>query len=135
MKLIYTIKLSCLLLSVAIFGCTTSKPQPTKPALLKSPSVQTRITLETAIGKLLNSKKVKLADTAFTQSSTVMIEQSQHTNNQGRLLESHNSRPIDSFILLFKANTCTLKHQQSLKELTLSNIECVAVDSDELTTN
>ena len=130
MKLINSMKLLYLLLGFGIFGCTNYKSQTAKPALLKSSSIQTRITLETAIASLLNSKTVKLADTAFTLSSTLMIEQSHQIGNSERVVEDRSSRSIDSFILLIQTNTCILKHQQSQKELILSSIECVAAKSD-----
>jgi hypothetical protein len=94
------------------------------PALLVQPSAQSRLILEKAIGDLLNSQPVKLADNVFTLKNTVIIEPNQPKDNQGRLLDGREIRQADTFTLLTEDGKCYLRHDQNGHIVLLGNISC-----------
>lgn len=96
------------------------------PALLKSPSADNRLLLESAIGDLLNSQPIKLADNVFTLKSTIIIEPKQSMDNRGNLLDGREIRQADTFTLLFEDDKCYLKHDQSEQTKLLVDIRCKA---------
>jgi hypothetical protein len=105
-------------------SCLTTQPLDPVEALLEGPSAQNRLIVEKAIGKLLNSQPVKLADNVFTLKSTVVIEPNQPKDNQGRLLDGREIRQADTFSLLTEDGQCYVKHEQSGHIILLDTISC-----------
>lgn len=99
------------------------------PALLEHPSAETRRILERAIGSLLNSQPVKLADNVFSQNSTVMIERNRATNNRINPLGAKDVKPANTFLLFIKDKKCYLRHEQIGSTQLLGNISCKANSS------
>ena len=102
-------------------SCLATQPFP---ALLEQPSADSRLLLEKAIGDLLNSRPIKLADNVFTKKNSVIIERGQPKNNLGRLLDGREIRPADSVSLYTKNGKCYLRHDQSNQIKLLGNIKC-----------
>jgi hypothetical protein len=102
--------------------------QPLHPveAILDESSLQSRHILEKAIGNLLNSQPIKLADNVFTSKSTVIIESNLPKDNQGRVMDGREIRLADTFSLLTADEKCYLKHVQSEQITLLNNISCKA---------
>lgn len=120
-----------LLLGLVVFvGCQITQAQQPVDALLETQSTKTRVVLEQAVGNLLNSQPVKLADDVFTLSSTVIIERSHPKDGFDRLIDERDLRPIDSFTLLLQSNECLLKHDQTKVVIQLLDIECIASKSE-----
>jgi len=119
-----------LLALVVLVGCQITQAQQPVNALLETQSTKTRVLLEQAIGNLLNSQPVKLADDVFTLSSTVIIERSHSIDGFGRLIDERDLKPIDSFTLLLQSNKCLLKHEQTNVVIQLLDIECIASKSE-----
>jgi hypothetical protein len=93
-------------------------------ALLQQPSVKSRLILENAIGDLLNSQPIKLADNAFLQKSTVIISRRQPKDSSGNLLDGREMRQADTFSLFTEGGKCYVKHDQSGNIKLLDNIKC-----------
>lgn len=113
-------------LPIILSSCLSTQPLHPVEALLEQPSPQSRRILENAIGNLLNSQPVKLADNAFTLKSTVIIESNHPKDSQGNLLDGRDTRQADTFSLLIEDEECYLKHEQSGQIKQLSNIYCKA---------
>jgi hypothetical protein len=96
------------------------------PALLEHSSSEIRIVLEQAIGNLINSPPIKLADNVFTNKSTVIVEPRQPKDSRGNLLDGWEIRPADIFSLLTEDGKCYIKHDQSRRVNLLDNISCKA---------
>jgi hypothetical protein len=120
----YTVKSTVMTALLILSSCLTTEPLHPVEALLEQPSAQSRLILEKAIGDLLNSQPVKLADNVFTQKSTVIIESNQPKDNQGRLLDGRETRQADTFSLLTEDAKCYVKHEQSGHIILLVNISC-----------
>jgi hypothetical protein len=109
---------------IVLSSCKTLQVEPPRPALLEHSSPETRIVLEQAIGSLLNSQPIKLADNVFTQKNTVIVERSQPSNNQRILLDGRDIRPADTFSLLIKNSQCYLQHNQSGQIKVMGLLNC-----------
>ncbi len=107
-------------------NCAATELSQNTPALLEQSSADTRLLLESTIGDLLNSQPVKLADNAFTEKSTVIIERSQPKDSRGNLLDGREIRPADTVTLLTEDGKCYLKHDQSGSIKLLDSISCKA---------
>jgi hypothetical protein len=105
-------------------GCHSTQPKPSVEALLTTSSATTRSTLEETIGHFFNSQPVKLADSAFTTSSTVFIERYQ--SDKAIPTTQRGLTPVDSFTLLLQNKECVLRHDKSKILLPLPSINCKA---------
>lgn len=119
-----------ILVFLGLAGCQTTQAKPSVAAILETQSTNNLVALEQAIGELLNSKPVKLADDAFTLGSSVIIERSLGIDSVGRFVNDRNLKAIDSFTLLLQSNTCSLKHDQSNKIIRLEEVKCTVSTKD-----
>ncbi|WP_293750152.1 hypothetical protein [uncultured Paraglaciecola sp.] len=120
----YTVKSTVMTALLILSSCLTTEPLHPVEAILEQPSAQSRLILEKAIGDLLNSQPVKLADNVFTLKNTVIIEPNQPKDNQGRLLDGREIRQADTFTLLTEDGKCYLRHDQNGHIVLLGNISC-----------
>jgi hypothetical protein len=105
-------------------GCLATEPTKSVEALLERPSTESRRILESAIGTLLSSQPIKLAETVFTIESTVIIEARQPKDSRGNLLDGREGRQADTVTLLTEDGKCYLKHDQSGNIKLLVSINC-----------
>ena len=105
-------------------SCSAVQILPLEEALLEQPSVENHLILESAVGDLLNSQPVKLADNVFLEKSTVIIEHHQPRNNRGTLLDGREMRQADTVSLLTKNGKCYVKHHQSENIKFVNNVSC-----------
>lgn len=105
-------------------SCLATQLTHPKAALLEQPSAQSRKILENAIGEMLNSQPVKLADNVFTLKSEVIVEPNQPKDSRGFLLDGRDVRQADTFSLLTEGGKCYLKHEQSGQINLLGEIHC-----------
>ena len=124
MMKINTVKSVLVMATIVLTNCKTIQAQESRPALLKYSSPEIRSILEQAIGSLMNSQPIKLADNVFTQNSTVIVERSQLSNNQTVLLHGRDIKPADTFSLLIKNSQCYLQHNQSGHIKVMSFLNC-----------
>ena len=110
--------------TIMLTNCKTTQAQESLPALLEYSSPEIRIALEQAIGSLMDSQPVKLADNIFTQNNTVIVERSQPSSNQRILLYGRDTKPADTFSLLMKNSQCYLQHNQSGRIKVMSHLTC-----------
>ena len=107
-------------------SCLATQSAQYYPALLESPSADTHLLLEGAIGGLLNSQPIKLANSIFIQESTIIIAPSQPKDSRGNLLEGREIRQADTVSLLTKDRKCYLQHDQSGHLKLVNSISCKA---------
>ena len=108
-------------------SCLATQSLPLVEALLEHPSAESRLILESAIGDLLNSQPIKLADNIFLDKSTVIIGYQQLVNNRDNLLDGREIRQADSVSLLTRSGKCYLKHNQSENIKLIENISCRSI--------
>ena len=112
---------------LAVSGCgATAKeaPLPLQAAMLINPSSQTHAELQQAIASLLDASNVLIADNAFTQYSQEVIERAQHKDANGLLIMGRSTEIPDAVQLLKQGDNCLLRHVQTGKTVTLSQVRC-----------
>lgn len=110
-------------------SCSATQPLPLVKALLEQPSVESRLILESAIGELLNSQPIKLADNVFLEKSTVIIGYQQPRNSRNNLLDGREIRQADSVSLLTRSGKCYLQHNRSENIKLMGNISCRSIQN------
>jgi hypothetical protein len=113
-----------IIFSIFMSSCLATQASQYLPALLERPSVDNRLLLESAIGDLLNSQPIKLANSVFILKSTIIIEPRQAKDSLGRLLDGRELSQADTVSLLTEDGKCYLKHNQSGRIKRLANINC-----------
>ncbi len=108
-----------------LVGCQSVVAQQGQPALLTAPLQQNRVQIEQAVGKLLGSAPVKLADNAFTHHSSVMIERAGPSALNMRNVAPS---PVDKISLVIEGKKCWLLHQASEQKLLLEGVSCQPVN-------
>jgi hypothetical protein len=109
---------------IALTSCKTIQAKPPRPALLEHSSPEIRIVLEQAVGSLMNSQPIKLADNVFTQKSTIIVESLQAKDSRGNMLDGREIRRADTVSLLVEDGKCYVRHDQSGHITLLINISC-----------
>jgi hypothetical protein len=122
----YTVKSLVMTAPFILSSCLATQAEHPVEALLQQPSAESRRILEIAIGSLMNSEPVTLADNVFTRRSTVIIVPNQPKDSQGRLLDGREIRQADTFFLLTEDGKCYLKHDQSGQIKLAGEISCKA---------
>ena len=110
-------------------SCSATQSSPLVEALLEHPSAESRLILESAIGDLLNSQPIKLADNVFLEKSTVIIGYQQTVNSRGNLLDGREIRQADSVSLLTRSGKCYLKHNRSENIRLMGSISCRSIQN------
>ena len=122
----YTAKSVIIIASLLLGSCLATQPAQHVSALLEQSSADTRLVLENAIGELMNSQPVKLADNVFLQKSIVIIERRQPKDSRGNLLDGREVRQADTISLHTEDGKCYLRHDQSVNIKLVDNISCKA---------
>jgi hypothetical protein len=113
-----------LIAAMLLSSCKTTQAEPSAPALLVLSSSETRIILEQAIGDLMNSQAVKLADNVFIQKSTVIIDRRYPYDSRGNLLDGREVRQADTVTLLTEDAKCYVRHNQSGNIKLVESLRC-----------
>jgi len=115
-------RLSLLCASLLLVACQSSG-QPLVPALLSQPSAQERILLEEAVQELLG-RRVRLSETALTESSLLLLEPQGGTGVDGLLLDGRRQEPPERLRLYLWGDQCLLEHKASGKRQRLQGVDC-----------
>ena len=118
--------LTLISLVLVFTGCKSSHATQAEEALLTNPSTEIRQILEQAMGNLMNSQPIKIADSAFTTKSMVLIERTSSLDSNKNLIIGRTLIESETFTLLKKGKQCFLKHNQSDIRIKLSLVECKA---------
>jgi|TARA_B110000240_G_C13375848_1_gene400280 hypothetical protein len=109
-----------------ISSCKATQAESLIPAFLEHSSPKSRTVLEQAIGDLLNSQAIKLANNVFTKTNTVIIDRYQPKDSRGNLLDGREIRQADTVSLLTGDGKCYVKHDQSGNIKRVNSINCKA---------
>ncbi len=114
-----------ILLVILTGGCREPEVQPTGPALLVNPNMESYEEVTKTISAALNGVEVSLSEDVFTTYSIVVIERGMirginHPPELGRDL----GRP-SRFQLILDGTDCVIVDEQSGVHWPLTNVECV----------
>lgn len=110
----------CLLAS----GCTAVGEDPERPALIAEHSRAGLQELQAALSEAYHGAKITLADTAFADSSYLLIERRAHTDGSGRLIMGNDPGRPDRFQLLVRGEECILVDLRDQRRWTLQEVRC-----------
>ncbi|BAJ01085.1 hypothetical protein [Shewanella violacea] len=97
-----------------------------KPAVITAPSRISNQELQLAIGKLLNSPRVRIATDAFTRSSRLSIQRAPHMDPKGNMIMGRSLEMPVMIQLMISANTCYVRDEKSGLSLPLPETQCQA---------
>lgn len=106
-------------------GCQTTLSDSSVPARLIGQTLPAIEQIELAISKLLNGKPVTLADSAFSQESTLVIERAPHRDDRGLLIDGRRTEEGVGFMLLLDSGMCWIRRQDTQSAVSLPGIDCV----------
>lgn len=117
-------KLITILTVANVFACTT-KAEPLKPALVVA-SERSEQLLAQSMAVLFNGQQIKLASSAFLQSSTITIERV-NANHMGRVIQGRVIEPPQTITLVSDGRDCFLHHEQLNKQVRVNDLRCTIV--------
>ncbi|MDC8829625.1 hypothetical protein [Alteromonas gilva] len=109
-------------------GCAATSVESPQEARLASLTAAQKAQLEAHISQWFGGIAIKLADNAFTQSSTLTIERRAHTDSRGLPIEGRHDNPAFAFTLLKQGEACLLNNDNSGEQVELTDVECIVVD-------
>ncbi len=117
--------LSASLLAGAILlgGCQMTQAEP-QPARLTNLSPEVIVELQQAIVELIGGEPVTLADTVFSSSHQLFIEQAILRDPQGRPIMGRHQQPAILLELQQRDKQCLLSHPASGRTVLLSISRC-----------
>jgi len=110
------------LLSLA--ACGTLRSDPDRPAVIVTPTAESRAALTQAVSAALNGAPVTLADDALTRESVLTIERTQRRDANGLLLNGRELGTPERFLLVKSGDQCVLVHERTGKRITLTATAC-----------
>jgi len=103
---------------------TTSNPKDV-PAVLTSPSTETRAALARTVSGALRGAPVTLADDALTRDTTPIIDHAQPRTADGVPLSGRERGRPERFRLVKDGSRCVLVHESTGERWTLKAATCV----------
>jgi len=110
-----------LALIAVLVGCQL--PMQQKPALLSEQSQANLEQIGLIIGEALGTQSIRLSQSAFKETSLLIIERQAIRSIDNPALFSETELP-DHFILLKSSQDCLIEHRQSQRQWVLENIDC-----------
>lgn len=115
-------RLSLLCAGLLLVACQSSG-KPLVPALLNQPSTEELALLEIAVEELLD-RRVRLSETALTESSLLLLEPQGGTGIDGLLLDGRRQEPPERLRLYLWGDQCLLEHEASGEHQRLQGVDC-----------
>jgi hypothetical protein len=114
----------------ALFGALglaalqTCSPPPDVPAVITSPTAESRAELARTVSHALNGASITLADDALVRESTLIVERARPRDLEGRPLTGRETGRPEHFHLVKSGARCVLVHEGSGRRWTLASTTC-----------
>jgi hypothetical protein len=105
-------------------ACSTLSAQE-QPAVIATPTPQSRAELQTVVSAAMNGQPVTLADDALTRESVLTIQRRTPPGPQGRAATGRTLDAPEQFRLLLRGARCVLVHAADGREWELEHARCV----------
>ena len=117
---------SCVLAMAVLtpVACGTLSAQE-QPAVIASPTAQTRAELVRVVSAAMNGQPVMLADDALTRDSVLTIERRTPPGPQGRAATGRTLEAPEQFKLVLRGTRCVLVRAADGREWELEEARCV----------
>jgi hypothetical protein len=116
--------------TLAPAACGTLSAQE-QPAVIASPTEQSRAELERVVSAAMNGQPVTLANDALTRDSVLMIQRRTPPGPQGRAATGRTLDAPEQFRLVLRGERCVLVHVADRREWPLEEARCVPVPERE----
>jgi hypothetical protein len=122
--------LSALVLALTLAGmlsvvaCAPVPAQRDVPAVVTSPTPDSRAELARVVGRALKGAAVTLADDALTRDSELIIERGWARSAKGVPLNGRETGRPEHFRLVKNGASCVLVHERTGKRFPLSSVTC-----------
>ena len=117
-------RLAPIAIALVTCACCTLPAGTDLPAVIASPTAQSREELQQTVMAALNGAPVTLADDALTHDSLLLIERNQARDAQGVPLSGRELGRPEKFQLVKNGKDCVLIHEASGKRWTLKHTQC-----------
>jgi hypothetical protein len=105
-------------------ACGTLSAQE-QPAVIATPTPQSRAELASAVSAAMNGQPVTLADDALTRESVLVLQRRTPPGPQGRAATGRTLDTPEQFRLLLRGERCVLVHAADGREWQLEEARCV----------
>ncbi len=116
--------LAAIAIALGTCACGTLPAGTDLPAVIDSPTAQSREELQQIVAGALNNAPVTLADDALTHESLLLIERNQARDAKGVPLSGRELGRPEKFQLVKNGKDCVLIHEASGKRWTLKHAKC-----------
>jgi hypothetical protein len=110
----------------SLAACATLPPAPEVPAVITSPTPESRAELRHVVSQALHGAPLTLADDALTGESTLIVERGRARGPDGTPLQGRDRGRPERFRLVKDGSRCVLVHDGSGHRFTLSSAICSA---------
>jgi len=110
--------------TLALAACASMASGRDVPAVITSPTPESRAELTRVVRRALHDAPVTLADDALTRASELIIERSRPRNASGVPLSGREMRRPEHFRLVKNGSQCVLVHEHSGKRFPLAAATC-----------
>jgi hypothetical protein len=110
--------------TLALAGCHARLTAPDVPAVLTSPTAQSRAELLRVVTDAMNGAPVTLADTALTNEDTLIVQRTPRRDARGVLLDGRETGRPEHFRLVKAGSQCVLVHEGTGRRRVLSGATC-----------
>jgi CubicO group peptidase (beta-lactamase class C family) len=111
---------------LSLAACATASPQRDVPAVLTSPTAESRAELLRVVRGALNGRPLTIADDALTRDGALIIERARARGADGQLLNGRDTGKPEHFRLVRNGSRCVLVHESTGKRFTLSSASCAS---------
>ena len=110
--------------TLLVTGCLGRLAPTDVPAVLTSPTAQSRAELVRVVSAAMNGAPVTLADDALTADGTLIVERAQHQDAKDMNLGGLETGRPEHFRLVKSGSRCVLVHQETGRRSTLESATC-----------
>jgi hypothetical protein len=108
----------------AVLACASATPAPDVPAVITSPTPESRAELLRAVREALHGAPVTLAPDALTRETTLVVERARARGPDGTPANGRERGRPEQFRLVQSGKRCVLVHEGSGKRIPLSPTTC-----------
>jgi hypothetical protein len=110
--------------TLSLAACVTLSGRRDVPAVLTSPTAESRAELVRTVSGALHGAPITIADAALTRDSTLIIERAQPRTADGVPLSGRETGRPEHFRLVKNGSRCVLVHERTGKRWTLKAATC-----------
>lgn len=109
---------------LSLAACATGSAKRDVPAVITTPTAESRAELLRVVGRALNDAPLTIADDALTRDSALIIERARPRGSDGTQLDGRERGRPEHFRLVRNGSRCVLVHERTGKRYRLASAAC-----------